>query len=73
MKGSAITVRLDDDLVPLLDEACRRSGRTRSDVMRDALKRHLAQLRFEHLRRRVMRSAGARGFLVDEDVFNQVS
>ncbi len=73
MKTSVITVRLDDDLVPLLDEVCRRSGRTRSDVLRVALKRHLAQLRFEQLRRRVMRSAGAHGFLVDEDVFNQVS
>jgi predicted transcriptional regulator len=48
MKGDTITVRLDDDLAPILDEVCRRSGRTRSEVMREALRRHLAQLRFEH-------------------------
>jgi predicted transcriptional regulator len=73
MKGDTITVRLDDDLVPILDEVCRRSGRTRSEVMREALRRHLALLRFEQLRRRVMPFAEARGYLTDDDVFNQVS
>jgi len=61
MKQGAVTVRLDDDLEPLLDEVCRRSGRTRSEVVREALRRHLAQLRFEQLRRRVMPFAEARG------------
>lgn len=73
MKRGAVTVRLDDDLEPLLDEVCRRSGRTRSAVVREALRRHLAQLRFEQLRRRVMPFAEARGYLTDEDVFNKVS
>ena len=73
MKGNTITVRLDDELVPILDEVCRRSGRTRSEVMREGLKHHLAQLRFEQLRRRVMPFAEARGYLTDEDVFNRVS
>jgi predicted transcriptional regulator len=73
MKQGAVTVRLDDDLEPLLDEVCRRSCRTRSEVVREALRRHLAQLRFEQLRRRVMPFAEARGYLTDEDVFNKVS
>jgi len=41
MKGDTITVRLDDNLVLILDEVCRRSGRTRSEIIREALKRHL--------------------------------
>jgi metal-responsive CopG/Arc/MetJ family transcriptional regulator len=73
MKADTITVRLDDELAPILDEVCRRSGRTRSEVIREALRRHLAQLRFEQLRRRVMPFAEARGYLSDEDVFNKVS
>ena len=73
MKGDTITVRLDDDLTPILDEVCRRSGRTRSEVMREALRRHLARLRFEQLRRRVMPFAEARGYLTDEDVFDTMS
>ncbi|MFZ0889501.1 MAG: ribbon-helix-helix domain-containing protein [Candidatus Binataceae bacterium] len=73
MKRDVVTVRLDDRLKPLLDEVCRRSGRTRSEVVREALRRHLAQLRFEQLRRRVMPFAEARGYLTDEDVFKAVS
>jgi predicted transcriptional regulator len=73
MKQGAVTVRLDDDLEPLLDEVCRRSGRTRSAVVREALRRHLAQLRFEQLRRRVMPFAEARGYLTDKDIFKKVS
>jgi predicted transcriptional regulator len=73
MKGDTITVRLDDDLVPVLDEVCRRSGQTRSEVMREALKRHLVQRRLEQIRRRVMPFAEARGYLTDEDVFKTVS
>jgi predicted transcriptional regulator len=61
MKQGAVTVRLDDDLEPLLDEVCRRSGRARSEVVREALRWHLAQLRFEQLRRQVMPFAEARG------------
>lgn len=73
MKHEAVTIRLDDDLKLLLDEVCRRSGRSRSEVVREALRRHMAQLRFEHLRRRVMPFAEARGYLTDEDVFDEVS
>jgi metal-responsive CopG/Arc/MetJ family transcriptional regulator len=73
MKQGAVTVRLDDDLEPPLDEVCRRAGLTRSEVVREALRRHLAQLRFEQLRRRVMPFAEARGYLTDVDVFHKVS
>ncbi len=73
MKREVVTVRLDDDLKPVLDEVCRRLGRSRSEVMREALRRHLGQLRFEQLRRRTMPFAEARGYLTDEDVFEKVS
>ena len=73
MKGNTITVRIDDELAPILDEVCKRSGRTRSEVIRSALKRHLALLRFRQLRRQAMPYAAAHGFLTDEDVFDQIS
>jgi len=72
MKNS-ITIRLDDGLGKLLEQTCRRSGRTRSEVVRDALRRQLAILRFEDLRRRAMPFAEAAGYLTDEDVFRDVS
>jgi hypothetical protein len=49
------------------------TGRTRSDVVREALRRQLSLLRFEQLRRQVLPFAEARGYLTDEDVARDVS
>ncbi|MBZ5509847.1 MAG: ribbon-helix-helix domain-containing protein [Acidobacteriia bacterium] len=73
MKTSAVTIRLEPELEKLLDTVCRESGRTRSDVLRDALKRQLSILRVEQLRRQVMPFAEALGYLSDEDVFKAIS
>lgn len=73
MKTSAVTIRMESDLQRLLDNVCRQSGRTRSDIVRDALKRQLSILRFEQLRRQVLPFAEARGYLTDEDVNKAVS
>lgn len=70
---SAITIRLDPDLEKLLDRLCKQTGRTRSDLVRDALRRQLGLLRFERLRRRALPSAEARGYLTDEEVARDVS
>jgi hypothetical protein len=48
-------------------------GQTRSQVMREALKRRLAPLRFEQLHGRVKPFAAKRGYLTDEDIFDRVS
>ncbi|MDO8737913.1 CopG family ribbon-helix-helix protein [Candidatus Deferrimicrobium sp.] len=73
MKTSAVTIRMESDLQRLLDKACKQSGRTRSDIVRDALKRQLSILRFEQLRRQVLPFAEARGYFTDEDVNKAVS
>ncbi|HEX9119808.1 MAG TPA: ribbon-helix-helix protein, CopG family [Terriglobales bacterium] len=73
MKTTAVTIRLEPELEKLLDTVCKESGRTRSDVLRDALKRQLSILRLEQLRRQVLPFAEARGYLTDEDVFKAIS
>jgi len=73
MKTSAVTIRLEPQLQKLLDQVCKQSGRTRSDVLREALLRQLSIIRFEQLRRQVMPFAEARGFLTDEDVNKAIS
>ena len=73
MKTSAVTIRLEPELEKLLDTVCKESGRTRSDIVRDALKRQLSILRLEQLRRQIMPFAEARGYLTDEDVFKAIS
>ena len=70
---NALTIRLEPDLERLLDRLCRETGRTRSDLVRDALRRQLQLLRFESLRRRVLPFAEARGYLTDEDIAMAVS
>lgn len=73
MKTSALTIRLDRTLERQLETAAKRSGRSRSDIARDALRRQLAVMQFEEARRQVMPFAEARGYLSDEDVFRVVS
>jgi len=73
MKTASLTIRLDGSLEALLRKASRSTGRSRSEVARDALRRQLGILEFESLRRRVMPFAEARGFLTDEDVFESIS
>lgn len=70
---STVTVRLDNDLDRQLAEASEALGRSRSDIVRDALRRHLSVLRFEKLREQVMPFAEARGYLTDDDIFDAVS
>jgi len=70
---ATVTVRLDNDLDRQLAEASEALGRSRSDIVRDALRRQLSVLRFEKLREQVMPFAEARGYLTDDDVFDAVS
>jgi predicted transcriptional regulator len=65
MKSSTVTIRIEPDLQRLLDKVCKQSGRTRSDIVRDSLKRQLSIIRFEQLRRQVLPFAEARGYLTD--------
>ncbi len=73
MKTSTLTIRLDPATERLLRSVAKRSGRTRSDIARDALRRQMAVLQFEDARRRVMPYAEARGLLTDEDIFKAIS
>jgi Arc/MetJ-type ribon-helix-helix transcriptional regulator len=72
MKGM-ITVRLDGEVEQMLARVVKLSGRSQSDVVRDALRRQLAIDLFEQMRRRVAPFAEAQGLLTDEDVFTLVS
>ena len=72
MKGT-LTIRVDKDLERVLDRLCKQTGQSRSEIVRDALRRELSLRRFEDLRRRVLPFAEARGYLTDEDIVRNVS
>ena len=73
MKSAAVTVRLDPSLEELLDRVCRATARSRSEVVRDALRRQLTLELFEEARRQIIPFAEAQGIFTDEDVFKIVS
>lgn len=73
MKTSAVTIRIDPEMERRLDRAARRSGRSRSSFVREALRRQLALERLADLRGRIQPFVEARGYLTDDDVFRDVS
>ena len=73
MKTSTLTIRLDPVIERQLQRLVRRSGRTRSDIVREALRRQMAVLQFEDARAEIMPFAEARGLLTDEDIFKVIS
>jgi predicted transcriptional regulator len=70
---SKLTIRLDPKLEKDLDRVAKSSGRTKSDIAREALKRQIAVARFRELRRKTLPFAEAQGLVTDEDVFRLIS
>ena len=71
--AGTITIRVDTQTERMLKRVVRLSGRTRSEITREALRRQLSLELFEQLRRRVAPFAEARGLLTDEDVFKALA
>lgn len=70
---STLTIRLDPKLDKALDRIAKRTGRTKSEIAREALERQIAVARFRELRAKTLPFAEAQGLLTDEDVFRAVS
>lgn len=68
-----ITIRLDDQLDSQLEETISLTGSTKSEIVREALIKHLNVKRFRQLRKKMLPFAEAQGFLTDEDVFKEIS
>jgi len=73
MKTEILTIRLDPELKDLLANASKRSGKNRSEIAREALRRQLRLTQFEELRKRIMPFAEARGYITDDDIFSRIS
>ena len=68
----AVTVSLPEPLTEELDAISRAEGTSRSEVVREALKRYFALREYRALRAELVIEAEAKGIVTDEDVFNQV-
>jgi len=73
MNSRSLTIRLDEGLEQELEAACEQTGRSRGEIVRDALRRQLQLMRFEHLRQQALPFGEAAGWLTDDDVFAAIS
>jgi predicted transcriptional regulator len=70
---TTVTIRLDPKLDKALERVARSTGKTKSDIAREALRRQVAVARFRELRSKTLPFAEAQGLLTDEDVFRAMS
>ena len=70
---SVVTIRLDDELDKMLNQVSRKLKRSRSEVIRDSLRRQLSIYIFEALREKSLPHAEKKGYLTDDDVFREIS
>jgi predicted transcriptional regulator len=70
---TTLTIRLDPKLDKALAQVAKASGRTKSEIAREALRRQVAVARFRELRRKTLPFAEAQGLLTDDDVFRLLS
>ena len=68
-----ITISLPKDMRKALDRVTKERGVSRSDVVREALRRTLFLEEFQALRERLIPLAQKQGIYTDEDVFKLVS
>ncbi len=68
-----LTIRIDDELDARLTELARAQKRSKSELVRQMLRRQLALIRFEEARQALLPLGERAGLLTDEDVFEQMS
>jgi len=68
-----VTVSLPEPLTEELDAVSREEGTTRSEVVRDALRRYFTLREYRALRAELTIEAESKGIVTDEDVFDRVS
>jgi len=70
---SVITIRLDEELDKMLNQVSRKLKQSRSEVVRDSLRRQLSIQYFEGLRKNALPYAEKKGYLTDDDILNEKS
>ena len=68
-----LTIRIDDELNTLLTNLAREQHRSKSDLVREMLRRQLALSAFDRARRELLPLGARAGIVTDEDVFDLLS
>lgn len=70
---TVVSISLSEDLASELQKVAKEAGRSKSGVVKEALRAYLWESRFLKLRKKMVSKAETRGLLTDEDVFKAVS
>jgi len=70
---NVITIRLDEELDKMLNQVSRTLKQSRSEIVRDSLRRQLSIHLFEALRKSALPFAEKKGYLTDDDILNKIS
>jgi len=70
---TTLSIRIDKDLDKLLSQAAKRSGRPKSELVREALRRQLSIESFQQIRKRILPFAESQGLLTDEDIWREIT
>lgn len=73
MKSASLTLRLPPELDERLERVARQSGRSKSEIARQALRKQLSIEVLRDVRRELVPAAEASGLVSDEDVFDLIS
>lgn len=68
-----VSVSFPRELASELNRLAKQSGRTRSELIQEALRAYLWEERFGKITRSIRAKAKKRGFVTDDDVFKAVS
>lgn len=68
-----LTIRIDEKLDRELSRLVKRTGKSRSEIVREALRSYEIRATLDSIRREILPKAEAMGWLTDEDVFRDVS
>jgi metal-responsive CopG/Arc/MetJ family transcriptional regulator len=68
-----ISVSFPKEMAVELDRLAKESGRTRSEIVKEAFRAFLWEERFRTFRNKIRTRAKKRGLVTDEDVFKDIS
>jgi len=68
-----LSVSIPEEIAMELDKSAKVSGRTKSEIVKEALRSFLWEERFKALRKAVRPKAKKKGYLTEEDIFKDIS
>lgn len=70
---ATLTIRLDDKLERELNRLAKAQHKTKSEIARELLRRHILVRQLDEVRNKLRPYAEAAGYLTDEDFFRNIS